>query len=171
MLITGALCAIGAVGVLAFMLLWLRTETRELDEQVAVIAASAAYQQEYTKLTSLLAESEPKRAELEKHILSEDDIIGFLAELEQAGRSFGLVVETKELTEVPIAQGASFPTLKVSMSFKGGAADARHFLELLEALPYASSIDSFSFTELGVPGESAGVAGAITLVVYIQSYE
>ena len=101
MLIIAAASALGSLAVLACMLFWLHKESLKLEAQVAVIAASTAYQEEYTKLTNLLGETEPKRLALETHILKEGDIVSCLAELEQVGRAFSLDIETKELNVEP----------------------------------------------------------------------
>ncbi len=167
-----SLVAIAAVAVLVVVVLTLRAKSGELEAQVAVIAASAAYVEEYTKLTELLTESEPSRTKLATYILKEDDIISFLSELEQAGRALGLTIETKELKVTPPEEGAPFSTLEVALNFEGGTADAHEFLKLTEQLPYGSSVARFSFVQTGGSGGvGATVTGSLTLNLHVQTYE
>lgn len=166
-----ATAAAGALGVLMLMLWWLHREGAELEAQVAVIASSVAYQQEYTKLTDLLKETEVDRQVLESRILKEDDIVTFLAELEQAGRSLGLIIKTQELNVAPKSNDGHFASLNIVINFEGSRGDSERFLKLLDVLPYASSIDTYSHTARTRESETAGVVGSVSLLAPVQTYE
>ncbi len=57
------------------------------------------------------------------------------------------------------------------MNFEGSAKDAERFLTLLEALPYASSIEMFSYSVQGRGDGLSTVAGSVSLLVSVQTYE
>jgi hypothetical protein len=155
----------GAVGLMSLLI---ARDSSELDVQVQVIADSAALVKQYAELTAFMNETAVDREQLEQFILHENDIISFLSEVETTGRSLGLTIQTTNLTTQKNPTSA-FDTLRVSLTFSGSERAVFTFLELMENLPFAQQIPSFSFSNNAEqPGQ---MSGAMQIALAIQAYE
>lgn len=127
---------------------WLAVEVRrvgaELNEYVTVIANKAAQKQAFSKLEELVDETEAERSQLRKYILSEEETISFLAEIEQIGIEQGVQLTTNSLQVLEDAKGND--SLSVNFGIQGREELVFKVMQILETVPYHSELRSVSFT-------------------------
>jgi hypothetical protein len=167
---TAILIVVGAGVLCAFMVLSLTKKSAELSAQVVAIAESTAVSEEYKKLSLLLESTTDEREKLQQFILSENEIITFLSEIESISRSFGLLIETRSLNVVPGEN--NFDTLELELSFAGEEQQVFKFLQFIERLPYASTIAQYGYTNERDGGDGRNqLIGTLKLQVQLHTYE
>lgn len=90
-------------------------------------------------LTQALADTKAERESLTARILPED-VISFLAFIEDLGREQGVKLVTSSLTVKPI--DAVFENLVLSIEVRGTYTDVIRVVSLFEYLPYQSSLNT-----------------------------
>lgn len=159
---------LAAGGVVVVMSLMIARDSAELNTQVRVIADSSALLKQYAELTAFMEQTEADREKLKAFIVHENDIIAFLSEVETVGRTLGLSVQTTNL-DTQADPDSLFDTLYVSLTLSGAEQSAYTFLELMENLPYAQQILSFTFSRDAVNQDQ--VSGALQIALAMKSYE
>jgi hypothetical protein len=160
-----------AIAACVFVYLQVETAAATLTAQVDVMSKSTAYQSEYSKLTKLIEDTADEREQIASYVLDEDNMITFLAEVEQAGRALGVALTTTQLSVVEATPNEQ--VLNMEVSFSGSEEDALELLELFESLPYASTVERFSYQLDGNAVENVApkVSGLLALSVTIQKHE
>jgi len=88
------------------------------------------------------------RAELDTLFVSDDDVVGFIREIEILGQVAGVSVIVK--TVAVIDDESKFAeTLSLRLENEGSWANSMHFLSLVEALPYFIFIDRYNINKGG----------------------
>lgn len=123
---------------------WMSTQVssvgKTLKSEVKVVADRLAQEQKYAELVDLVNETETVRNELETYILTEEETIDFLAQIEQIGIDQGVDLETLSLNVVE--KSGMFDELVVNFSVSGNELLVLKMIDVLESLPYHSQIES-----------------------------
>lgn len=137
---------------------------RAMSEQVKVIADTMAQEQVFRELNDLVSSTEDSRLALEKFVLTEDETIGFLTEIETIGREQKVDLETTSL-QVEESEDSDFDTLLVSFSAEGSVVALQKMLSILETLPYHSELRKMKLDYAAKEGTpSLTVTLAVTLM-------
>lgn len=97
----------------------------------------------YTALIHKLDETSDDRSSLRSRILTEENVIDFLALIEAVGREQGVLLETTAVAVQPI--DVTFETLVVSVKVKGQYSALVQTLTLFEQLPYQLTLSGVQF--------------------------
>ncbi len=124
-----------AMGGLAASLYYVLKEGAELRVRAQAVADHTAQQQLYANLASLVERTAGEREALQKYVLTEDDTISFLADIESLAAERGITLVTDALTVVTSKPNN---TLMVNFSLTGTEVAVYDFVSLLEVLPYMS---------------------------------
>lgn len=87
-----------------------------------------------------LLNTKEERAQLDELALHGDDVAGFIGSIEKEGRIAGVKFEIGNVTVTP--KNDLFDTLTLSLQSAGTFSDVTLFLNLVETLPFASSVES-----------------------------
>lgn len=133
---------------------------RSMEAQVSVIADSLAQDKALTELEDLVGSSDSMRTSLEHYVLTEDDTIDFLTNIENIGTQQGVKLETSSLRVVE-SEGV-FDTLVIKFFILGNEDRLFNMIKIFETLPYHSSLKDVQLHK-SVKGESASLS--VTLAV------
>ena len=155
----------GACVLLTVAILEVRRLGQELEEQVRLVANSEAIKQQAAESQQLLRETENERQDLNEHILTEDNMVNFLAEIEAVAKQQGVGLATKAL-DLKEIDDQNFDTLTASFGFAGEQEAAFRLIRIFENLPYESSV-----TRLTYGTQDGRIEGEISIDVSIVSYD
>ncbi|GEM_PF-822232 len=148
---------------------YIHTEGEKLEAEITAVANFLAREETYEDVTSLVTDTSDERQELLAYVLTEEKTIDFLAEVEQIAIDQGIALTTDTLQVTPGT--GLFDTLTVSFSVEGPEVYVIRMLQILETLPYYSSVVR---VVLNTESELNGVpivAGTITLEVNLLQYD
>lgn len=152
---------------LASILYVIHIQGTKLGEAKDAIAAHSAKELAYTNVMRVLANSDQDRTKLGSFFISDKDTIAFISELESSAKSFGVVMQTTELSVVPattVGGVTNPPVLSVGVQFSGDEQSVKKYIVLLENVPYHKQIQSFTFSGDVVTGVwTAATKLAITM--------
>lgn len=165
MLVVGSLTAVVAIGAFGGSLYFVLTESTALRARAQAVADHAAQQQLYANLASLVERTAPERATLQTYVLTEDDTISFLANIESLAALRGLALTTDALT---VTEAKPNNVLMVNFTLAGTEVAVYDFIALMEVLPYMSYL-----TEVNVVRDpETGLAeSTLTLAVTLATYD
>ncbi len=106
-------------------------------------------------LTQALSETESERAFMVSRILQEDDVIDFLALINNLGREQGATLVTNSLKVSPLDKDQTFELLVLQIGLEGTYASITQLIALFEYIPYQSSL-----TKLRISQDDQGVWSA-----------
>lgn len=110
----------------------------KLKSNVKVIADRFAQEKKYDELNELIVSTTQERENLTKYVLSEDDAVTFLADIERVGAEQGVEFETNSLQVVEHPNAKDY--LEVKFSMTGSEVLVMRMLNILESLPYDSEL-------------------------------
>lgn len=118
-------------------------EGSKLESTKVLISEQSAKEAAYTKVTKLVESTEDSRAKIKNLFITENETISFLASIEKAADSIGVILTTNELVVIPSVtkdEVTNPALLSLRLSFSGAERDVKKFLLLLEKIPYHSAI-------------------------------
>ena len=155
----------GACALVAFATMETGRLGEQLVSEVRLVANAKAIEEQAAQGKALIAETEGVREQLLEHVLTVDETINFLAEVESAAARQGVTLATQSLTEGTV-ENSNFDTLVASFSFAGERDAAFRLIRILENLPYESTLMSLGYNEAdGV------IEGEVTLALSIAPYD
>lgn len=139
-LVLSLICAIAASSVFYWLMVQVRTNTLDAYNMQQQASTASADVNHMHVLTNIVEKYQDEQESFKKLFVSSDEIVSFLQELEQLGRSAGVVTEVGSIHD----KGNS---VLISVSTDGSFAQVRSFLELMENIQYAAFIESVYFTK------------------------
>ncbi len=134
-----------------------------LRTKAQLVADHAAQRQAQAQLNQALTDSADERAALGAYVLTEAEVIDFLAQVESDADRLGVTLATDSLKPTT---GKSFDTLLVQFSITGDESSVHAMIQALETLPYPSAITRLSLTAGGAEGVET--TGSVDVVVSLQ---
>lgn len=119
----------------------------QYKEKLLVIEKNLEQEQVYNSLEFTIQSSRVERAQLEEYILTKDDTISFLTEIEQMSRNLGIVLRTKSLEEGKV-EGSVYDDLRMAFDVEGTMSQLENFVQLLELLPYHGQVQRVNFNKV-----------------------
>lgn len=153
--------ALVAGGSLAALVYVIDADATALAEQSAALAVREAEEKERLDTVRLLEDTLEERTELKKHVLTESGIISFITDLETIAAQQALEFTTQTITPV-VTPDPLFDQLTIEFSFTGKQEQVVFLLELLETLPYHSTMQAVSIREISPEQSSANVSLVVT---------
>lgn len=149
---------IGTVGALLFLVYRIDHDALLLEEKSTALALREAQEQERLNTVRLLEDTSDERTKLASYILTEEEIIDFINNFEQTAKQQQLDFVTQTITPVETPDPL-FNEIAITMAFTGDKEDVMFLLQLLETLPYLSSLESVAVRQSNSDGRwSANVA-------------
>lgn len=142
--------------VLGLLLFLLDKKEEAFLKAVEERAQERAAEVQLKSLATLAEETSSERGAVEGYVLEKDGVISFLSLIESLGREQGLTVETTAIEVSPLGNDTTFETVSLTVQATGGYSDITNLLDVLETLPYQSSISRVSMQRRGTTGEWAG---------------
>jgi voltage-gated potassium channel Kch len=153
--------ALIAGGSLAALVYVIDTDANALAEQSAALALREAEEKERLDTVRLLDDTFEERTELKKHVLTESGIITFITDLETIAKQQALEFTTQTITPI-VTPDPLFDQLAIEFIFTGRPEQVTFLLELLETLPYHSTIQTVSVRQASPERSSANVSLVVT---------
>ena len=140
-MLTGA-CAV-------FVGAWYSVERMESALYAARVASKQAEDErmQLAALEKLRNDTADERARLATYVVGDDQVIGYLAEVEGLAKRMGVTPTTREIATRPIEGDAQFEELVVTEFLEGSSAALRDTIKRLETMPYQTRIDSMTLAE------------------------
>lgn len=162
--IASVVAALGAGGLLAFLVYEIEAKGAQLEEQIAILNENTSKESAYVRLRRLAQETEGERATLaEAFFAGEGDSITFLGEIEALASSLNLTLETEGLDKVT-KEGSIQEFIRVTFVYEGQRETVFAFSKLFEVIPYHSVVESLQLSET-TPGNWEGT---LTVLITIQ---
>lgn len=164
----GAVAACVGCGLLALsigMVYAVHAKMRMLAEKEQTRAERIAIERESDSLSALIEETAQDRTMLAEAVLTEDTVVAFLAELEEAAREQGLSVQTRSLAVAPLEGSTTFEYLTLEVEVQGSYTEVRNILELYETLPYQLRVEQVVIEKRDADSVSPLWQGTYTLYV------
>ncbi|MEM9336715.1 MAG: hypothetical protein AAGA35_02580 [Patescibacteria group bacterium] len=136
-----------------------------LEEEVNLVANNEALRRQATESNQLVEQTEAERNQLANFILTEDETINFLAEIERVAFERGVRLQTTSLNLVE-RSGTDFDSLEASFSFSGSDRQVREIVSMFETIPYENVI-----TTMELSFNQGQVSGTLELILSIASYD
>ena len=134
-------------------------ETRQNE-----VAARQAREHALASLERKVEETTAERAALQELVLADDAIADLLSLIETLGEEQGVLLQTQSV-DVTAGTTKEFETLRVTVLVTGTYDGVHHMLELLEHLPYQSTLTGITMTK-SARGEMVGAwDGIFTIAV------
>ncbi len=144
LIITVLLCVLQLIGYV-YLVSSLTALRAKADELARTVASHTEREIADAALRERVREVEDERKELRSFFLQFNDPAPLLEMVEEAGARFGLVVEIESVTEATLGgnkDGEAERIGRVAVKFDGAWSDCYRFVETIERLPYAVSIES-----------------------------
>lgn len=169
-LIFSLLFVLGASGILGWI--WYEVDKigEELLTRVELISNQQMTEVKNKKLSEILSSTELKRKALESYILKgEGDTIKLLTRLEALALVAGVSLTTNSLSVEE--SETTFDDLLLSISIDGNETRVKHFIEILETLPYHGHIEQVQFSREQDGEEISIVDSTVLLRLSISVYD
>ena len=155
------------VSVFSLMIFRVIKQGERLTDNIATIEAERAQESSYFMLRKIAEESKEDREKLHGYFLArEGNSIDFLNTVESLAQQSGVVLETENLDTVT-KKADNSEWIEVAFSFSTTKEKIIDFLQLLETLPYVSTVTDVNLSARTATDWSAEV----TMQVRILSYE
>lgn len=142
----------------------------ELIERVAVISNQQTTQATNKELSEILEETMTERITLETYVLQdEDDTIKLLARLESLAILGGVSLTTNSLSLEE--SGGTFNDLLLSINIEGSEESVKHFIEILETLPYHGRVEKVLLSVSETEDNITLTESTILLKLSMTSYD
>lgn len=160
-----SLVTLTVIGGYVWLELQLRDKAAELETVLQTIANKEEVQRQQQELVSLLEQSAADREAIARLAINgQEGSIAFLGEVERLAAAHGIELASARLeTEADTDLGVDL--IKLTYSVEGESTRMSTFIKSLEALPYASYVDSLTLAEDVLPGTGVRTAtGALTII-------
>lgn len=144
-LVVAAICAFIGTGYLLY------AKDNELKTRLQEAANVEVQIQELSTLTKVAEESASERGVLESFVLTDEDIIDFLALIETIGREQGIELTTQSLDVIEI--DATYEELRIAIDLIGPRNSVIHTIRIFENLPYQSYLTNITLAQTGTGRE------------------
>lgn len=124
-----------------------------------------AYTESVQRLDVLFKDTKNEREEVESFFLDVVRMAKLLEQIEQYAQSRGLSLESNQLRHVQNEDSLFISDVRIPYQVAGNVKEVYSFLNLLEAVPYHSSVE-----ELKINLQSSGLNLATAEVVLVVSY-
>ncbi len=141
MLLSLGFCLV-VIGLFAGFYYYIDSKQKQLTENTRHVAELRANSNELATLMNVVTQSAAEREKLFTYVLTEEDVIDFLALLETLAAEQGIEYKTENINEKKHSN--QFKTLTLNISAYGAYQGVVHFIALLETLPYQSSISEIN---------------------------
>jgi len=143
-LTTSIITATVTVSILGLFFNEIRSRGTQLEQQISILTENNSKESTSVRVKRLVQETEQQRLKLTNNFFAnESQSISFLSEIEQLARNLGLSLKTEALDKV-IDPVSSAETVKIVFAFNGQKSTVLRFAEILEVVPYHSSVDSLA---------------------------
>jgi len=115
-----------------------------LKERVQMVSNKYALEQKFIELNELIETTRADREALNTYVMTESKTISFLADIELIGTQQGVEFNTLSLNVAEMDTGPDL--LSVQFSAVGSEVAVAKVLEILETLPYESTLTELSLT-------------------------
>ncbi len=144
MLTVSIVTAAVTVSILGLFFNLIRSQGAQLEQQISILTENNTKESTSVRVKRLVQETEQQRLALTNNFFAnESQSISFLSEIEQLARKLGLSLKTEALDKV-IDPVSSEETIKIVFVFNGPKGIVLRFSEILEVIPYHSSVDSLA---------------------------
>lgn len=120
-----------------------KAEAMAIETDLATKTTQDAY---LGSVRNALRGSKAELAAIEGRFIGKDDIPEFINMLESRASSTGVLADFGSISVVPTESGSGM--LKIHMTGSGSWSEVTSFIARLESLPYASKIESATFSNL-----------------------
>ena len=155
------------------MLGWVWYEVNEaaasLFEQAKVIADKSAREQKFKEFSVLVEETGVERDALMFHVLTGDQTISFLSDIERIAKQQGVELTTNSLTVSET--GGDFDALAITFSVSGREVVIDRMIRIFETLPYHGNITRLQLSRGEDENGFSIMAGTIKLTVSLSNYD
>ena len=156
-----------SLGALTFMIYEIEKEAVVLQEQLTSIEAENNRESNFYTLQKKSEESVDDRKAIEQYFLPKSsDSIDFLNRVEQLAPQSGVTLETDALEE-SVDKKTKQKYIEAKFTFSGTQGAVEQFLEILESLPYISTVTDVSISAR----QAGGWEAKVTMRVFIINYE
>ena len=135
---------LGSAVLFTFLIFNINNRDSELVEKQIEAKRAEVLTNELSALVRLVEETQGEREELNEYILTDDQVIDFLALLEATANQQGLNHSIDSLSVAPVND--TFEELSVRMTARGDQGTVEHVLKVLETLPYQSFVSETTLT-------------------------
>lgn len=136
------------VSVAVLVLHMIKEDGTQFVIQMETVHTNQVIESRYNDLQTILDQSEFERDKLNDYLLSEDDTVRFLSEIEGIAKSMGLQLTTDSLSVAPFPS-QTFQKIDLKFRVSGLKNDVILFISALESLPYYSRIEALSLDRVG----------------------
>jgi len=161
MLLGSVIAAIVSFVALVWLIVIISQKGEELAVYTATIANQRVQEQAFAELLTLANDTAEQRALLDTYVLHEGATISFLTDLEQVAAANAIEFKTNALDVV--SEDGLFDTLSVSFSIAGSPVQVRPMIDVLETVPYHSSIQQLNYRF-----DDAAVTAAMDVVLHVS---
>ncbi len=151
-----------------FSFYYVDKEGKELESKMEIVSKHRQLEERYRSLEVMVDESRAEYDELGSYLLTENNTINFLSEVETLAGSMGLTLITDALKADPLPN-PKYQGITLQLRITGQYEPVLDFLKILETLPYYSRIDALSLEREGRTGETW--TAAVTLLVGLHAYD
>jgi len=144
------------------------TQGKELESQMEIVSKNRQLKERYDSLALMVDASRAEYDELASYLLTENNTINFLSEVETLAGTMGLELTTDALKVDPLPN-PKYQGITLQLRVVGGHDDVITFLQILETLPYYSRIEALEFARESRSG--GNWTAAITLLVGLHLYD
>ncbi len=131
------------LAVLVYAIYTVRAEGVAFVALQTTLAEQNAKQDAARTINQLVASTEADRAKLATYLVTENDTIALITEIENLAVAIGVSLKREDLAIVP-ATATDAPALKTKFSVNGQETSVQRFMEAVELLPYHTTIPSMT---------------------------
>lgn len=164
--VTSILVLVLGAGALSWSFYQVELRGAQLEEEVRLAANNEALKRRAFESAQIVEATVNDREELNSFVLTEDESIGFLAEIETAAQEQGISFKTNRLDLVS-KEGETFSKLTATFGFAGEKAVVFRLIDLFESLPYESVVTELNYKE----NEEGQLGGSISIEMNIATYD
>jgi len=158
----------GSVAVAGLTFYLIDKEGEELKRQMEVIGKDKLMQEQYYSLQEILNQTKSEHTELANYLLTKDNTINFLNEIETMARDMGLKLTTDSLA-VSALPNPQFEAIDLRIRVEGERTTLLAFLSVLENLPYFSRINELNLN--AVKGSDGAIwSASVSLMVGLHAH-
>jgi hypothetical protein len=163
--IIAAMFLVVSLGILSGLLYLISATSAKYSAQQTEVAKAQVHQQELSSLARLVEASADERNKLSSYVLSDQDIINFLALLETLAKEQGVTSKIQSLKTTKLNN--TFDELTLTVLVRGSYTATLRMLTLLETLPYQSYVE-----KVDVSRDSSALGGWTgTFLLHVVKYK
>jgi hypothetical protein len=165
------LLTLGLGSGLGALMWYLNQESVELRAQLQAIRNQEAVEQAYRSLSLLLEQTATDRAIISEQIIDgEQGTIAFLNKVEALARQYQVELSGADL-QTAVQEDLDIEVLRLQFNFSGPTVSTKEFIQTVEQFPYASYIDTLTYSEQEAGTPEATLSGQLTLLAAIHNLE